>query len=154
MTGVGQSIAAVCCTSSCAGVVVRGERGGLGSAGVAARHEKWGRVAQWGPATLPVATQQACSHSLPLLARNHAKCDWRSTSDHVKVTCERAVKKWTKALKVRHQVFCSSIHILRLGDIYPCDIYPCDIYPWRHLPMGDIYPWHLPDMMLDLPDIW
>ena len=41
-----------------------------------------------------------------------------------------------------------------LGDIYPCDIYPCDIYPWRHLPMGDIYPWHLPDMMLDLPDIW
>ena len=41
-----------------------------------------------------------------------------------------------------------------IGDIYPCDIYPCDIYPWRHLPMGDIYPWHLPDMMLDLPDIW
>ena len=112
VTGVGQSIAAVCCTSSCAGVVGRGERGGLGSAGVAARHEKWGRVAQWGPATLPVATQQACSHSLPLLARNHAKCDWRSTSDHVKVTCERAVKKCTKALKVRHQVFGSSIHIL------------------------------------------
>ena len=43
--------------------------------------------------------------------------------------------------------------IFWLGDIYPCDIYPCDIYPWRHLPMGDIYPWHLPDMMHDLPDI-
>ena len=47
-----------------------------------------------------------------------------------------------------------SEYFVGLGDIYPCDKYPCDIYPWRHLPMGDIYPWHLPDMMLDLPDIW
>ena len=72
-------------------------RGGLGSAGVAARHEKWGRVAQWGPASAS-CHPTSCSHSLPLLARNQAKSDWRSTSDHVKVTCEHAVKKWTSVL--------------------------------------------------------
>ena len=48
------------------------------------------------------------------------------------------------------------------GDICPCDICPCDIYPWRHLPIGDIYPWPLSDLSFPwtithrrhLPDIW
>ena len=77
-------------------------RGGLGSAGVAARHEKWGRVAQWGPASAschPTSLQPLSTTTGSQSGKEWLEINQWSCKSNLR-TCSEKVDK-----KVRHQFF-------------------------------------------------